>query len=61
MVQENPRIPIPTLGVDLDGTIDEAPIFFTLLCNRWPGAGCTRRRRGSWCRESGRCSEWGRG
>ena len=23
--------------MDLDGTIDEAPIFFTLLCNRWPG------------------------
>ena len=37
MVQENPRIPMPTLGIDLDGTITDAPDFFTMLCNRWPG------------------------
>ena len=37
MVQENPRIPMPTVGIDLDGTITDAPGFFTLFCNRWPG------------------------
>lgn len=25
------------LGLDLDGTIDEAPEFFRLLCQIWPG------------------------
>lgn len=28
----------PTLGLDLDGTIDEAPGFFKLLTMIWPGA-----------------------
>jgi hypothetical protein len=37
VVQENPRIPMPTVGIDLDGTITDAPGFFTLFCNRWPG------------------------
>lgn len=27
----------PSLGLDLDGTIDEAPIFFQTLTNCWPG------------------------
>jgi len=26
-----------TLGIDLDGTIDEACSFFKILCNCWPG------------------------
>lgn len=30
-------IPSPSLGIDLDGTIDEAPIFFHLLTHRWSG------------------------
>ena len=30
-------IPSPSIGIDLDGTIDEAPIFFRLLASRWPG------------------------
>jgi hypothetical protein len=30
-------IPWPTLGLDLDGTIDEAPLFFQILSHRWPG------------------------
>lgn len=27
----------PSIGIDLDGTIDEAPEFFRLLTNLWPG------------------------
>jgi uncharacterized HAD superfamily protein len=27
----------PTLGLDLDGTIDESPEFFSLLSRIWPG------------------------
>ena len=27
----------PALGIDLDGTIDEAPGFFRLLSQLWPG------------------------
>lgn len=27
----------PILGIDLDGTIDEAPEFFRILSNVWPG------------------------
>ncbi|PQO27599.1 hypothetical protein C5Y96_18910 [Blastopirellula marina] len=30
-------IPSPSIGIDLDGTIDEAPTFFRLLSHRWPG------------------------
>ena len=29
--------PVPSLGLDLDGCVDEAPIFFNLLTNFWPG------------------------
>ena len=31
------EMPYPSLGLDLDGTIDEAPVFFQLLSHRWPG------------------------
>lgn len=27
----------PNLGIDLDGTIDEAPAFFSALSHCWPG------------------------
>lgn len=30
-------IPYPSLGIDLDGCVDEAPIFFRLLTTYWPG------------------------
>lgn len=30
-------VPSPAIGVDLDGTIDEAPIFLKTLCKLWPG------------------------
>jgi len=29
--------PSPSLGLDLDGCIDEAPLFFRLLSRLWPG------------------------
>jgi len=29
--------PQPSLGIDLDGCVDEAPIFFNILTNAWPG------------------------
>jgi uncharacterized HAD superfamily protein len=28
---------VPTLGIDLDGTIDEAPAFFRVRTKTWPG------------------------
>jgi hypothetical protein len=28
---------MPTLGIDLDGCVDEAPVFFQLLTSHWPG------------------------
>lgn len=28
---------LPTLGIDLDGTIDENPVFFQLMTHKWPG------------------------
>ncbi len=28
---------VPTLALDLDGTITDAPIFFNILSNYWPG------------------------
>lgn len=28
---------LPTLGIDLDGCVDEAPIFFQVLTKIWPG------------------------
>ena len=30
-------IPYPSLGIDLDGCVDECPIFFQILVHRWPG------------------------
>lgn len=30
-------VPQPPLGLDIDGCIDEAPIFFNILSNSWPG------------------------
>jgi uncharacterized HAD superfamily protein len=27
----------PSLGIDIDGCVDEAPIFFKILTNTWPG------------------------
>lgn len=30
-------IPSPSIGIDFDGTIDEAPVFFNILSNLWPG------------------------
>lgn len=27
----------PTLGLDIDGCIDEAPVFFSMLSQLWPG------------------------
>lgn len=34
---EKLSIPYPTLGIDLDGTITENPLFFQVLSNNWPG------------------------
>jgi len=28
---------MPTIGIDFDGTIDDAPIFFKTLTKNWPG------------------------
>lgn len=30
-------IPAPTLGIDLDGLLDTAPIFLRVLTSCWPG------------------------
>lgn len=30
-------MPYPSIGIDLDGTIDEAPVFFRTLTSCWPG------------------------
>ena len=30
-------VPYPSIGLDLDGVIDEAPIFFSILTKNWPG------------------------
>ncbi len=32
-----PPLPCPALGMDLDGTIDQAPAFFQFLAASWPG------------------------
>jgi hypothetical protein len=29
--------PQPTLGIDLDGCVDESPTFFNILTHVWPG------------------------
>jgi len=31
------KSPEPSLGIDLDGCVDEAPIFFSVLTACWPG------------------------
>jgi hypothetical protein len=31
------EVPAPTLGLDLDGVLDESPIFFNILTKVWPG------------------------
>jgi hypothetical protein len=31
------NMPYPSLGIDLDRCVDEAPIFFNILTNFWPG------------------------
>ena len=31
------EIPAPSLGIDLDGCVDEAPIFFQILTHTWTG------------------------
>ena len=30
-------IPAPAIGIDVDGTIDQAPEFFATLTQNWPG------------------------
>ena len=30
-------VPYPSLGIDIDGCIDECPIFFEVLTHFWPG------------------------
>jgi hypothetical protein len=30
-------VPAPTLGIDLDGCVDERPVFFRTLTAVWPG------------------------
>lgn len=32
-----PSSPQPSLGIDIDGCVDEAPLFFQVLTNCWPG------------------------
>ena len=31
------EMPQPSLGIDIDGCVDEAPVFFSLLTKSWPG------------------------
>lgn len=31
------EMPHPSLGIDIDGCVDEAPVFFSLLTKSWPG------------------------
>src|SRR5687767_14018359 len=37
VTEEHFATPAPALGIDLDGTIDEAPDFFRFLAGAWPG------------------------
>jgi hypothetical protein len=30
-------VPCPSLGIDIDGCVDECPIFFRILTRTWPG------------------------
>src|SRR5438067_500363 len=36
-LKELPEMHTHSLGIDLDGCVDEAPIFFQILTNMWPG------------------------
>jgi hypothetical protein len=36
-VQQAVETPHPSLGIDLDGCVDEAPLFFRTLTHCWPG------------------------
>lgn len=31
------EIPHPSLGIDIDGVVDQAPMFFNTLTGTWPG------------------------
>ena len=33
----NDKTPQPSLGIDLDGCVDECPLFFQVLTHCWPG------------------------
>jgi hypothetical protein len=35
--REAGEVPTPPIGIDLDGTIDEAPLFFQILSRTYPG------------------------
>ncbi len=37
VVAEGSSDPHPSLGIDIDGCVDEAPLFFQLLTRCWPG------------------------
>lgn len=37
VLREVVRQPQPTLGIDLDGCVDESPTFFNILSHVWPG------------------------
>lgn len=37
VLREVVRQPQPTLGIDLDGCVDESPSFFNILTHVWPG------------------------
>lgn len=37
MRNHKPKVLYPSMGLDLDGCVDEAPIFFNLLTNSWKG------------------------
>ncbi|MEY4181167.1 MAG: hypothetical protein RLY70_4742 [Planctomycetota bacterium] len=36
-LEEFLAMPAPSLGIDIDGCVDEAPIFFKILARVWPG------------------------
>lgn len=36
-IQFNSAEPQPSLGIDIDGCVDEAPLFFQVLTHCWPG------------------------
>ena len=35
--QSAPSTPQPSIGIDLDGCVDESPLFFQVLTKCWPG------------------------